>query len=115
MKGAVAVGKGLSGNTTLEELYLSWNAFGDKAPASAISAGMLNSSVKVIDLSNNRVADLGATMIAAAIPVKKNLDLLKVREKNCIVVVPYVVSIVGQQSSWADWWSGDHQGCCKHS
>ncbi|CAH1782503.1 unnamed protein product [Owenia fusiformis] len=75
-KGAVAVGKALSTNGTLEILDLSWNGFGVKGAIHLMRALKVNNKLRVLDLSNNRINNEGAKKLGLGVAKNMSVETL---------------------------------------
>ena len=64
-QGAVLVAQGLEENSGLTDINLAWNGFGDSEPCDQLAAALKPSSLKVIDLSYNRIGRNQALILAS--------------------------------------------------
>jgi hypothetical protein len=63
--GAVLLAQGLQDNSGLTDINLAWNGFGDSEPCDYLGAALESSSLKVVDLSYNRIGQNQALILAS--------------------------------------------------
>jgi len=77
---AESVCAGLARNVTLHTLDLSWNGFGDIVPCQRLVTALQSGCrVKVLNLSNNRIGDKSACVLAAGLTASADLMELIVK------------------------------------
>ncbi|ORZ31269.1 hypothetical protein BCR44DRAFT_138996, partial [Catenaria anguillulae PL171] len=85
LEGGVAIGAYLKHTATLEELVLEWNSIGlwDNAIA-AIGDGLaINTSLRYLDLRNNKIGPSGTQRLTQGLKVNQTLLALDLRWNNC--------------------------------
>lgn len=65
-------------NTTLRELWLSWNSFGRAGAESLGQALKQNSVLELLDLSSNQLDDRAVTLLCQGLATNDTLRVLKV-------------------------------------
>ena len=76
--GAEFLGRGLSVNSSLEELYISFTSIGDEGVAHIANALQTNTTMKVLNVSKCGISCKGAESLARALSVNSSLEKLKI-------------------------------------
>ena len=74
--------RGLKGNRSLKTLDISWNGLGTQrgtheGPLEELNLALALCKLQCIDLGNNRIGDVGATILAAGLGRAKTLEKIR--------------------------------------
>jgi len=79
---ALVIGSLLKMNSTIKELYLSGNKIGDLGASSIGDALKINTVLQILRLSQNNIGDSGATSIENALHINKHLKYVYLAKNN---------------------------------